>query len=123
MRSGRIHGFIAGNISHDSKVVNAYENDPLVHNRVSARFFTELMDAMETVNRQVSSLRIPILMQLAGNDHLVNARTSEDFFQKREASDKTLHIYEGLYHEIYNETEDRREAVLRDLERWLRERI
>ncbi len=66
----------ADRISHDSNVVSAYENDPLVHDRVSSRFFTELLAAMETVNRQASSLRVPILMQVAGDDHLVNARIS-----------------------------------------------
>ena len=84
-------------------VVNAYLNDPLVHDRVSARFFTELMAAMEAVNQQVSSIRIPILMQVAGDDHLVNARAAGQFFERLAAPDKTLHVYEGLYHEIFNE--------------------
>jgi alpha-beta hydrolase superfamily lysophospholipase len=113
----------AGKISHDPDVVIAYENDPLVHDRVSSRFFTELMAAMETVNRQASSLRVPILMQVAGDDHLVNARTSEQFFKNLAVPDKTLHVYEGLYHEIYNELEGQREKVLKDLEDWLRERV
>ena len=113
----------AGKISHDQDVVSAYENDPLVHDRVSTRFFTELMAAMETVNQQFSSLKVPILMQVAGDDHLVNARTAGQFFEKLEIPDKTLHVYEGLYHEIYNELEAQREKVLKDLEGWLEARI
>jgi alpha-beta hydrolase superfamily lysophospholipase len=113
----------AGKISHDPEVVIAYNTDPLVHDRVSSRFFTEFMAAMETVNQQASSLRVPILMQVAGDDHLVNARTSEQFFEKLAVPDKTLHIYEGLYHEIYNELAGQREKVLEDLEDWLRERM
>jgi len=113
----------AGKISHDQDVVSAYQNDPLVHDRVSTRFFTELMAAMETVDQQVSSLKVPILMQVAGDDHLVNARTAAQFFEKLEAPDKTLHVYEGLYHEIYNELEVQREKVLIDLVDWLEERI
>jgi acylglycerol lipase len=68
-------------------------------------------------------LRVPILMQIAGDDHLVNARTSEQFFQKLTVPDKTLHVYEGLYHEIYNELEEEREKVLEDLASWLGDRI
>ena len=109
----------AGKISHDPEVVNAYNNDPLVHDRVSARFFTEFMAAMETVNLQASSLQVPILMQLAGDDHLVNSLTAEQFFQKLAAPDKTLRLYENLYHEIYNEMEEQREKVLGDLADWL----
>jgi len=113
----------AAKISHDYDVVSAYQNDPRVHDRVSTRFFTEFMAAMETVDQQASSLKVPILMQVAGDDHLVNARTAAQFFEKLEAPDKTLHVYEGLYHEIYNELEVQRETVLNDLVVWLEERV
>ena len=62
-------------------------------------------------------------MQAAGDDHLVNARTAGQFFEKLETTDKTLHIYEGLYHEIYNELEAQSGQVLADLEDWLAERL
>lgn len=113
----------AGKISHDHDVVSAYKNDPLVHDRVSTRFFTELMAAMESVNQQASSLTVPILMQVAGDDHLVNARTAGQWYEKLKVRDKTLYVYEGLYHEIYNEPPAQREKVLKDLEGWLEERI
>jgi alpha-beta hydrolase superfamily lysophospholipase len=109
----------ATKISHDPDVVDAYVNDPLVHDRVTARFFTELLEAMETVNQQASALKIPILMQVAGDDHLVSARSSRQFFEKLSLQDKTLRVYDGHYHEIYNELEDQRKQVLRDLEQWL----
>ena len=122
-------GLIMGNeldatkISRDPDVVKAYENDPLVHDRVSARFFTELMAAMESVNQQASTLNVPVLMQVAGEDYLVNADASKDFFEKLTLQDKTLHVYDGVYHEIYNAPEDQKEKVLEDLEAWLDKRL
>ncbi|UCD78583.1 MAG: lysophospholipase, partial [Desulfobacterales bacterium] len=113
----------ATKISHDQNVVSAYKNDPLVHDRVSTRFFTELLAAMETVNQQVTSIRTPILMQVAGDDQLVNSRSAGQFFEKLVVPDKTLHVYDGLYHEIYNEQAARREQVLKDLEDWLEQRL
>ena len=110
-------------ISHDPKVVAAYKADPLVHDRVSARFFTELLAAMESAKARAASLAVPILLQVAGEDHLVSAQTSVRFFQKLSIQDKTLHVYEGLYHEIYNEVDDRRNEVFEDLENWLEGRI
>ena len=110
-------------VSHDPKVVRAYETDPLVHDRVSARFFTEFLVAMETVQTQASSLKVPTLLQVAGDDHLVNSRSSVQFFEKLDLEDKTLHVYDGRYHEIYNEGEDLRRQVLKDLEDWLEERL
>jgi acylglycerol lipase len=62
-------------------------------------------------------------MQVAGADHLVNARAAGQFFEKLEVPDKTLHVYEGLYHEIYNEPAEQRKQVLRDLEDWIEERM
>jgi alpha-beta hydrolase superfamily lysophospholipase len=122
-------GLIMGNeldatkISHDPDVVKAYKNDPLVHDRVSARFFTELMAAMGSVNQQASTLNVPVLMQVAGEDYLVNADASKAFFEKLTLQDKTLHVYDGMYHEIYNEREDQKKKVLDDLEAWLEKRL
>ena len=64
----------------------------------------------------VMSFRIPILTQIAGDDHLVNARTAVQFFEKLELRDKTLLVYDGLYLEIYNEPAAQRVQVLKDLE-------
>ena len=62
-------------------------------------------------------------MQVAGDDRLVNPESSKAFFEGIVAEDKTLHVYEGLYHEVYNEREDDRARVLADLESWLEARI
>ncbi|MBW2337005.1 MAG: lysophospholipase [Deltaproteobacteria bacterium] len=112
-------GLDATKISRDENVVSAYKNDPLVHDRVSARFFTELLAAMESVNQQASALNVPVLMQVAGEDYLVNADSSKHFFEKLTLQDKTLHVYDDMYHEIYNAPEDQKGRVLDDLETWL----
>ena len=122
-------GLIMGNeldatkISHDPDVVKAYQTDSQVHGRVSARFFTELMAAMESVNQQASSLSVPVLMQVAGDDYLVNAESSKLFFEKLTLEDRTLHVYDGLYHEIYNAPQEDKKKVLDDLEAWLEQRM
>jgi alpha-beta hydrolase superfamily lysophospholipase len=113
----------ASKISHDEKVVEAYKNDPLVHDRVTARWFTEFLTAMETAANGASEIKLPCLIQLAGDDHLVNADASKAFFGKISSEDKTLHVYEGFYHEIFNEREEMRKLALSDLEEWMLSRI
>jgi alpha-beta hydrolase superfamily lysophospholipase len=113
----------AAQISRDRAVVSAYEKDPLVHDRVSARFFTELLQAIETVNQQAYNVKVPVLMQVAGEDYLVNAESSKQFFDKLTGEDKTLHVYDGMYHEIYNAPQEERQRVLDDLEAWLGKRM
>jgi alpha-beta hydrolase superfamily lysophospholipase len=110
-------------ISHDPAVVDAYVNDPLVHSKVSARWFTEFTGAMEKANRQAARIKTPILMQVAGDDKLVNAEASRAFFERLQVEDKTLKLYPGLYHEIYNEVDEQKSTVLADLEQWLTARL
>jgi alpha-beta hydrolase superfamily lysophospholipase len=110
-------------ISRDQDVVSAYKSDPLVHDRVSARFFTELLATIESVNQQASTLNVPVLMQVADEDYLVNAHSSKHFFEKLTLEDKALHIYDGMYHEIYNAPQDQKKKVLDDLDAWLVERM
>jgi acylglycerol lipase len=110
-------------ISHDKSVVDAYIHDPLVHNRVTARWFTEFAAAMEKIRQSAPELKVPILMQIAGNDFLVDASASESFFNHLSLEDKTIHVYSDLFHEIYNEPEKQRTAVLDDLNTWLEARL
>jgi len=110
-------------ISHDKSVVDAYIHDPLVHNRVTARWFTEFASTMETTRQSAPNLKVPILMQIAGNDSLVDAEASESFFKHLSLEDKTIHIYSDLFHEVYNEPEKERAAVLNDLHEWIEARL
>lgn len=114
---------VPDHLSHEKGVVDAYVNDPLVHRRITARWFTEFMTAMAETCRDASRIRIPILLQVAGDDRIVHPKTSRDFFEKLASTDKTLCFYDGLFHEIYNETDDHRSRVLADLEKWLGDHI
>lgn len=106
-------------ISHDHAVVRAYREDPLVHDRVSARWFTEFVAAIEKANEGADLIRMPVLVQVAGDDHLVSAPAARQFFERLAATEKTFHRYEGLYHEIYNASLDQRDIVLKDLVSWV----
>ena len=78
---------------------------------------------MKAAGDSAPEIKIPLLMQLAGDDHLTNADTSANFFEALGSDDKTLHIYKDLYHEIYNEKAEQRKQVLDDLNEWLMKRI
>ena len=110
-------------ISRDKEVVKKYDNDPLRHSKVSARWFTEFLATMEKAHRLAPSMKVPILMQIAGDDHLVDGQASKSFYENLGSEDKTLHYYEGLYHEVYNELEPDRKKVLDDLENWIMARV
>jgi alpha-beta hydrolase superfamily lysophospholipase len=110
-------------ISHDDSVVQAYISDPLVLGRVSARLFTEMLKTMDQTRQDAAMISVPLLLQAAGDDRLVNPDASRKFFEHIESSDKTLHVYPGLFHEIYNEEPSLRQQVLADLETWLESHV
>jgi alpha-beta hydrolase superfamily lysophospholipase len=114
------NGLDVTKLSHDEGVVRAYVDDPLVHDRVSARWFTEIVRTMEEVNRSASKVAVPILMQLAGDDHLTDAARSREFFDRLNVEDKRLCVYDGFYHESYNEKEELRTRPLADLDAWVK---
>jgi acylglycerol lipase len=107
-------------LSHDKQVVRAYGDDPLVHDRVSARWFTEFMRVMEKVGNSAPELKVPILMQLAGDDALTDLNASQKFFDGLTVDDKAVYVYERLYHEIYNESEELKSGPLQDLDDWIK---
>jgi alpha-beta hydrolase superfamily lysophospholipase len=110
-------------VSHDPEVVRDRSNDPLTHSKVSARWFTEFVAAMEETQNGASQIDIPVLMQIAGDDYFVNAKSSREFFDKLTTDPKEFHLYDGLYHEIYHESADDRAKVMADLDVWFKERL
>jgi acylglycerol lipase len=106
-------------ISRDAGVVRAYEADPLVfHGAVPARTVAELLAAMQALQFEASALRLPVLIQHGSADALVPLAAANRVYQHLGLERRrTIRIYDGLYHEIYNEPE--RERVIADLVSWL----
>ena len=109
-------------ISRDPAVVEAYENDPLVTDgKVRARMGSEMINAMDVTGKAVPTLTVPILIMHGGDDVVTPPHGSKMISEKVGSQDKTLTIYDGLYHEIYNEPE--RDVVIADVVAWLNERV
>ncbi len=108
----------ATTISKDKAVVSAYIHDPLVHTgKVTARLAAEMLSAMQRVTAEAATLQLPILLLQGSQDRLIDPGGAKMLYEKARTTDKTLKIYEGLYHEVFNEPE--REQVLMDVETWL----
>lgn len=104
-------------LSHDASVVRAYENDKLVHARISARLLGAMLDAMSFTHSHAAALGIPVLLLVAGEDRLVDASGSDRFLASLPAHVASCHRYGGYYHEVFNETGAAK--VFADLHRWL----
>jgi alpha-beta hydrolase superfamily lysophospholipase len=108
-------------ISRDPEVVRAYQRDPLNHNgKLPARTLAEIMRSKDAMPRRVGSLRAPLLLLHGSEDRLCPPEGSRMVHTLAGSDDKTLKIYEGLYHEVFNEPE--RAEVVGDLVSWIAER-
>jgi alpha-beta hydrolase superfamily lysophospholipase len=105
-------------VSRDPEVVRAYVSDPLVHHgKVTARLIAEMMAAMKEALAHASEVTLPLLVMHGEDDVLTSPAGSREFHARAASDDKTLKIYPGLYHEIFNEPE--KDVVLAELTDWL----
>ncbi|MFC1943211.1 alpha/beta hydrolase [Chloroflexota bacterium] len=112
----------ASAISQDKAIVAAYLNDPLVYRgKIRARLGTELIKAMQILSRQMSNICLPILIMHGTADRLSDPRGSEILYARVSSRDKTLNLYDGFYHEIFNEPGHK--EVFADMEAWLASRM
>jgi len=105
-------------ISRDPEVVETYVNDPLVfHGKTPARLAAELLKAMLRVTAEADKISLPFIVVQGSEDKLVDPGGAQMLYDKAGSKDKTIKVYEGLYHEVFNEPE--RARVLKDVETWL----
>lgn len=104
-------------LSRDPEVVRAYKEDPLVHRRVSARWGTETLAAIDRVRARASEIRLPLLILHGGADRINSVDGSRELFGLASSPDKQIRIYPGGYHEPHNDLD--RELVATDVIEWL----
>ncbi|MCB9729461.1 MAG: lysophospholipase [Deltaproteobacteria bacterium] len=107
-------------VTRDPDVAAAYDADPLMVRRATARWYVEFLAAQVRVMAGADRITLPTLVMQAGADRVVAASASRRFFDQLGSKDKEFISYEGLFHEIMNEPE--RDRVLGDLVAWLRAR-
>lgn len=108
----------ATGVSRDPAVVAAYLADPLVYNgKVSARLAAEMFDAMARARAAAPGIVLPVLLLHGSEDRLTAPEGSRYLAAHLGSVDKTLKIYPGLYHEIFNEPEQA--EVLGDVSAWV----
>ena len=111
-------GLDPAGVSRDPEIVRAYVSDPLVHHgKVSARLVAEMMAAMRATLAGANDIELPLLIMHGEADVLTSPTGSRELHAHAASDDKTLKLYPGLYHEIFNEPE--KDAVLTDMTDWL----
>jgi alpha-beta hydrolase superfamily lysophospholipase len=112
-------GLNVSGISRDPMVVKAYQEDPLVHGKGTARLGAEVPAAIAWTQAHAADLKLPLLMLHGSADLIVGPASSQLFFENVTYPDKKRIVYEGGYHESHNDTHYN--EVTADLSQWLEE--
>ncbi|GAA4714096.1 monoacylglycerol lipase [Pseudonocardia yuanmonensis] len=111
-------GIDVAHVSKDPAVVAAYRADPLVHHgHPTLRLGAAMFDAMDDALAAAGDLRLPVLLQHGVDDRITTVDTTRALSAALGSEDLTVELYEGLWHEIYNEPE--RDRPIADLRAWL----
>ena len=107
-------------ISRDLRAVHAYKTDPMVHNRIGTRLFSQACEAGQRAAISIYKMNVPLLVMHGTNDKIASFKTAQNFV--RNAGSKTTFLeWEGGYHELHNDLDYH--DVFRSLIKWLHRNI
>ncbi|HZK86450.1 MAG TPA: alpha/beta hydrolase [Syntrophomonas sp.] len=112
-------GLNSNDLSHDQTVVEAYLADPLVHDKVSSRWFIEFNRAGADCLRRAAELTMPLLIIHGAEDKIVDPQGSQQVMARASSPDKKLYLFKGLYHETMNELPAEKKKVLNTIRAWI----
>ena len=107
-------------LSHDPLIGKAYLEDPLVHGKVSVKVYNSATRQGTWALEHAHLLHYPTLIMHGDEDRLTSHLATQRFAENA-GSKATLKIWEGLRHELHNETT--RDDVLTFICEWIKQTI
>jgi alpha-beta hydrolase superfamily lysophospholipase len=107
----------AADLTHDLQIVERQRRDPYNHGKVTLKMYAELLKAQHDVLHRGGQLKLPLLILHGGADKINAVPGSKAFYMVAGSKEKQLIIYDGFYHEIFNEIG--KEKVFSDLIGWM----
>lgn len=103
-------------LSHDPQIVQGYQRDPLVHNRITLRSASALRASMRQALDDARQIRVPTLLLYGAEDHVVSVAACRRFYE-RLACDKRVVNFPACYHELHHEAT--RPTVAEEVVHWI----
>jgi alpha-beta hydrolase superfamily lysophospholipase len=98
------NGLSSEDLSRDAEAAEEYEEDPLVHDRMSAQLGIDAYESGLWALQHAGQLSLPLLLMHGAEDRITSAEASREFAAN--AGDLcTLVIWPDMLHEIHKESE------------------
>jgi alpha-beta hydrolase superfamily lysophospholipase len=108
--------------SRDKAIVATMNHDPLLANeKQPAKTMQQLLLAAEYLKKEMPAIKLPLLILHGTADKATRPGGSEYFMEHASSADRQLKLYEGHYHDLLNDKYHG--IVVRDILRWLNERV
>jgi acylglycerol lipase len=92
--------------SRDPAVVEAGLHDPLVYQEAApARTAKELLHAIDEIDHHMEDVAVPLLLLHGEADRVTTPSGSKELYARASSTDKTIHVYQGLFHDLLHEPE------------------
>ncbi|MBI5090986.1 MAG: alpha/beta hydrolase [Candidatus Hydrogenedentes bacterium] len=104
--------------TRDEAAIQELNTDPLRYaGMMDARTGAEIAKAVERFEARMHEVKLPILALHGTHDGLTDWEGSKRLYERAGATDKTLRLFEGGYHELYNDLV--KEQFLSEIVAWL----
>jgi len=111
------NGLDLKNLAQDKEVIRLYQNDPLVHDRITAKLGLDILSRGEWILENANEFPVPLLLMQGSADTIVSTAATAQFANSAPAEKLTYRAWEGFYHETHNEPE--KKQVLQAIQTWL----
>ena len=118
-------GLDPAKLSHDPEVVKAFAEDRLTHDKMTPRFFMQLLAAFESTLKSQDLMNSAVQFLVPMSDQIVDAKKTLDFAQRliarspKNQASREISIQElpGFYHEPMNELDQ--QQVFDQINGWI----
>ncbi len=104
-------------LTRDEEMLKAHYSDNLRHDKISPGLFLSMMENFSKAAADIDEIKVPVFLQLSGEDRIVSTEASHEFFDKLGVKNKEIHVYADSLHEVFNDRE--RDKAMSDLKKFV----